>query len=182
VSSNQEEETRVKLACAALLVTVPALAAAQPGPPPPSPARIDAMKKIEFMLGTWKGDGWMQMGPQKHTFASSETVSREVDGLALVIKGLHTSEGRLVHNALGVLSANDDGSYAFHAWLANGRGGVYKGEWKDGAFVWGMDTPVGKMRYTIRLDPQGRWFEKGEMSRDGSGWTVFFEMTLSKAS
>jgi hypothetical protein len=172
----------MKLACAALLVAAPTLAAAQTAPPPPSPARLEAMKRVEFMLGTWKGEGFMQRGPQKHTFASKETVTREVDGLALVVKGLHTSEGRVVHDALGVLSANDDGTYALHTWLANGRGGIYKGEWKDGAFVWGMETPMGKMRYTIRLDPQGRWHEQGETSRDGAGWTVFFEMTLSKAS
>lgn len=177
----KEEDARVKLACAALLMTSPALAAAQPGPPTPSPTRIDAMKKVEFMLGTWNGEGWMQMGPQKHVFVSNETVTREVDGLALVVKGLHTSEGRVVHNALGVLSANDDGTYAFHTWLANGRSGIYKGEWKDGAFVWGMDTPMGKMRYTIRLDAQGRWHETGEMSRDGQAATQFFEMTLAKA-
>lgn len=171
----------MKLARAALFLTAPALAAAQPVPPSPSPARLEAMKKVEFLLGSWKGEGWMQMGPQKHTFASSETVSREVDGLALVVKGLHTSEGRVVHNALGVLAANDDGTYAMHTWLANGRAGVYQGEWKDGAFVWGMETPMGKMRYTIRLDEKGRWHETGEMSRDGTAWTLFFEMTLSKS-
>lgn len=53
--------------------------------------------------------------------------------------------------------------------------------WKDGAFVWGMETPMGKMRYTIRLDAQGRWHETGEGSRDGQAWTQFFEMTLTKA-
>lgn len=171
----------VKFARIVPILALPLVAEAQPAPPTPSPARLDAMRKLAFMEGTWKGEGWTKMGPQRNTFSSSETVTRRIDGLALVIDGLHTSEGRVVHNALGVLTSNDDGTYAFHTWLANGRGGIYAGEWKDGAFVWGMETPMGKMRYTVRLDAQGRWHETGEGSRDGQSWTRFFEMTLTKA-
>jgi hypothetical protein len=170
----------------AVLLAFPALAAAQPAMPSPSPARLDAMRKIAFLEGAWKGEGWFQMGPQKMTFRSSELVTSKFDGLVLVVEGRHTSgpagSERVVHDALGVLTAADDGSYSFSTWLANGRGGIHQGEWKDGAFVWGMENAMqGKVRYTIRRDAQGRWYETGESSRDGSTWTQFFEMTLSKA-
>lgn len=171
---------------AAVLLAFPALAAAQHAMPTPSPARLDAMRKIAFLEGAWKGEGWIQMGPQKTTFRSSETVTRKFDGLVLLVEGRHTSgpagSERVVHDALGVFTSTDDGSgYSIHTWLANGRGGIHKGEWKDGAFVWGMENAMqGKVRYTIRLDAQGRWHETGESSRDGVAWTQFFEMTLAK--
>jgi hypothetical protein len=181
---NREEE-QVKSTAVAVLLAVPALAQAPPAAPTPSPARLEAMRRLSFLEGTWQGESWMQMGPQRATAKSTETVSRKIDGLALVIEGYHTAGApgaeRVVHNALGVLTAQDDGTYSFQTWLANGRGGSHKGELKDGAFVWGMENPVqGKVRYTIRLDDKGRWHEVGESSRDGAAWTTFFEMTLTK--
>jgi hypothetical protein len=168
----------------ALLLTLalPALAADQPpAAPSPSPARVAAMQKLSFMEGVWKGSAWMQMGPKREATSSAETVTREVGGNALLVKGVHTlPDGRVVHDTLGVLFPNEDGTYAFHTWLGNGRSGVHRGEVKDGAFVWGMDSPAGKIRYTIRLDEKGRWFEIGERSADGAAWTKFFEMTLAK--
>lgn len=165
-----------------LTLVLPAPSGAQPpAMPSPSPARVAAMQKLSFMEGVWKGTAWMQMGPKKEDTTSMETVTREVGGNALLVKGVHRiADGRVVHDTLGVLFANDDGTYAFHAWLANGRSGVHKGEWKDGAFVWGMDSPGGRVRYTIRLDEKGRWFEIGERSTDGTAWTKFFEMTLAR--
>ena len=35
------------------------------------------------------------------------------------------------------------------------------------------------MRYTIRLDGQGRWHEVGERTTDGETREQFFEMTLA---
>jgi hypothetical protein len=176
----------VKPVIAAVLLAAPVIAAAQA--PAPSPARLEAMRKLAFLEGTWKGEGWMQMGPQRHAFRGAETVTRKLDGLALVVEGNHTApvagskEERVVHSTLGVLAAQDDGTYAFHTWLANGLSGIHKGEWKDGAFVWGMENPrQGQVRYTIRLDAEGRWHETGESSRDGATWTQFFEMKLAKA-
>lgn len=165
-----------------LTLALPALAAAQPpAQPSPSPARVAAMQKLSFLEGVWKGTAWMQMGPKREETTSAETVTREVGGNALLVKGLHRiADGRVVHDTLGVLSANEDGTYAFHTWLANGRNGVYRGEWTDGAFVWGMDSPGGRVRYTIRLDDRGRWFEIGEREAKGAGWTKFFEMTLAR--
>lgn len=165
-----------------LTLALPPLAAAQPPvQPSPSPARVEAMKKIAFLEGTWKGSAWMQMGAKREETTSAETVTREVGGNALLVKGVHRiADGRVVHDTLGVISANEDGTYAFHTWLANGRSGVHQGTVRDGSFVWGTESPAGRVRYTIRLDEKGRWFEVGERSADGATWTQFFQMTLSR--
>lgn len=177
----------MKLAAAALLCAVPSVAAAQHAVPTPSPARLEAMRRIAWLEGAWTGEGWFQAGPRRVTVRCSETVTRKLDGLVLIVEGLHKSgepgSERVVHDALGVFTATDDGAgYAIHTWLANGRAGIHKGEWKDGVFVWGMENPQqGRIRYTIRQDAQGRWHEIGESSRDGAAWTQFFEMTLTRA-
>jgi hypothetical protein len=170
----------VKLALALLLVS-PTLLSAQSAPPAPSADRVAAQRRLDFLEGEWSGEGWIQMGPRRTTFTSHETVTREAGGLVLLVKGRHLAGERVVHDALGVLAANDDGTYTFSSWLGNGLRGVHAGEWKDGAFVWGMETPAGRVRYTIRLDDEGRWHEVGERAGDGGAFTPFFEMTLSRS-
>ena len=38
-----------------------------------------------------------------------------------------------------------------------------------------------QMRYTIKLNQKGQWYETGEMSMNGQAGQQFFEMTLDKA-
>jgi hypothetical protein len=165
----------------ALLLLCPTLLYAQPVPPSPSAARVAAQRRLDFLEGDWSGEGWMQMGPRRTTFTSHETVTREAGGLVLLVKGRHLAGERVVHDALGIVAANDDGTYTFTSWLANGLSGVHAGEWKDGAFVWRMDTPAGRVRYTIRLDDQGRWHETGDRLGDDGRATPFFEMMLVRS-
>ena len=88
---------------------VPA-ATAQPGrPPAPDTAKFrEAMKPFLPAVGKWRGEGWMQMGPgEPQRTVSEERVESRLEGLVLVIEGLHHarnadgSAGRVVHNALG---------------------------------------------------------------------------------
>jgi hypothetical protein len=169
---------------AAVLLAAPALAQAPPGPPAPSPARLEAMRRLAFLEGTWKGEGSMQMGPQRRTFRGTETVTRKLDGLALLVEGLHTAgpagAERVVHQTLAVLTAQDDGTYSFHTWLAAGTSGIHKGEWKDGAFVWTLEnryrarcaSPSASTRRTLVRDRRGVARRRGV--------TPFFEMILTK--
>jgi hypothetical protein len=51
----------------------------------------------------------------------------------------------------------------------------------DKSLIWSFRDPrAGQIRFTIKLDEQGRWFEIGEISMDGKGWHKFFEMTLQR--
>jgi hypothetical protein len=40
--------------------------------------------------------------------------------------------------------------------------------------------PRGQMRYTIKHNEKGEWFEVGEMTQDRQTWHKFFEMTLER--
>ena len=158
----------------------PALALAQR---PDPTASLEQMKKLDFLIGQWAGEGWTEYAPgQRHTFQSTETVENKLGGVALLIEGFHTSNKVVTHHALALLSYDEQaGRYSFRSQLANGRGGNFEGTLaEEGVFEWGMQTPQGTIRYTITLNDAGQWYEIGEMSQDGETWRQFFEMTLDR--
>jgi hypothetical protein len=170
---------------AVLLLT--AGAESSPGQPAAPAAQRAAMKKLDFLVGQWKGEGWVEFGPgQKRTFQGTEVVDRKLDGLLLAVEGLH--RGRVgdkevvVHNAFALVSYDDKaGRYRFQAFTGRGNYEDAEAKVSEGQLVWGMKVPqFGEVRYTIKLDDKGRWFETGEVSRDGKTWQQFFEMTLRR--
>src|SRR5215212_1550598 len=77
-------------------------------------AQRDAMKKIDFLGGEWKGEGWMEFTPgQRRSFRATEVAQRKLDGLLLTIEGLHRGqlggkgEEVTVHNAFAAVSYDD---------------------------------------------------------------------------
>jgi hypothetical protein len=160
---------------------------AQPSGPPAE--AINEMAKLKFLTGSWQGDGWMEFAPgQKQPFKSREEVELKLDGIALLIEGIHhvsvLAENRelKVHHALASISydtARKD--YSIRAIKATGETVDARGQFKDGAFIWGFQDPrMGHMRFTIRL-LAGKWHEIGERSADGKAWTKYLEMNLSKS-
>jgi len=170
---------------------VPA-ATAQPGrPPAPDAAKLrEEMKPFLPAVGHWRGEGWMQMGPgEPQRAVSKEKVEMRLDGLVLVVEGLHhakladSTAGKVVHHALAVVSADPAGGYRFSTFLADGRSADARGKWENGKFVWSPPAPPGReIRYIIDWTVADRWFEIGEMSTDGTTWTKFFEMNLTRAA
>lgn len=153
----------------------------------PTAAERDAMKKLDFLVGEWKGEGWMEFVPgQRRTFRGTEVVQSKLGGLLVTIEGLFRgqaggqTEEVIVHNAFAVVSYDENAKrYRFQAHTARGGHEDAEATVGDGQLVWGMKVPqFGDVRYTIKRDDMGRWFEVGEVSRDGKDWRKFFEMTL----
>lgn len=140
------------------------------------------MKKLDAMVGNWKGAGWIQQGKEKENFTGSETVQRKIDGLALLVEGKFTNpEGKVIHETLAVLSYNPTSKdYDFNTFLFNGRKGQYTLKAAGQDWQWGFSFSSGTVRYTIKLTAD-TWHEIGEISMDeGKTWRQFFEMTLKK--
>lgn len=170
-------------------------AASQPGrPPAPDAVKLrEAMKPFLPAVGKWRGESWMQMGPgEPQRSVSEETVEMRLDGLVLIVEGLHHAKladgtaGKVVHHALAVVSADSAdpaGGFRFSTFLADGRAADARGNWENGKFVWTPPAPPGRqIRYVIDWTVADRWSEIGEMSTDGTTWTKFFEMNLSRAA
>lgn len=169
-----------------LLLSAPLTLMAQEAPS----EQVEAMKKLDFLVGHWEGDGWIQRGPdQRFEFRGTEIVEHRLDGLVVLVEGLHktvipeTNEERVIHHAFGVFSYDaESGGYRFRTHLTSGRGGDFEAHMEGDALIWGMENPqAGTIRYTIHLNEDGDWFEIGEASRDdGETWFQFFEMTLKR--
>ena len=151
----------------------------------------DEMRKLDFLVGEWQGEGWIRMGPgEPEHMIQTETVRSKAGGKALLIEGLGREKladgtaGKVVHDALAVVSWDDAAkAYRFQTWLADDRPSVPMtfDVPSPNNIVWGFDTPEGaKIRYTISLTEKGEWHEIGEFSRDGKTFMKFFEMTLQK--
>lgn len=171
-----------------LVLALAMLAAPLMAQPSSPTAQIDAIKKLAFLEGEWKGEGWMDFGGQKQTMSITEKAETRLSGVVLVVEGLGevTIPGQekpmRVHEALGVISY-DPGSkgYKMRSWLANGMTKEFDVKLENGKIIWGYEQPpMGHVRYTIQLNDKGQWFEIGERSADGKTWTQFFEMALTR--
>lgn len=167
-----------------MLVLLPVAALAQS----PGAGNRAEMKKLDFLLGRWQGEGWIQLGPERHTFRQTETVESKVDGLVLIVEGLgkDKSPGRenvVIHNAFAVASYDDKTKqFRWHAFRADGLSLDVEAKVNENSLVWGFPAPRGgDIRFTIKLNEKGEWFEVGEFSQDGKTMQKFFEMTLQRA-
>jgi len=171
-----------------LLVNTPSKALAQSTSPPS--ASIDAIKKLDFLLGSWKGDGWIQMGAgNRRNFNQSEVVESKLGGLVIMIEGLGKgsdadNNGAIVHNAIAIISYDSDAKvYRWRAYTADGRSIDTEAKLTgDHILQWGFAVPqAGTIRYTMDLSQPDHWHETGEFSHDGKSWFNTFEMMLQRS-
>ena len=153
--------------------------------PPSAATQRQEMKKLDWLVGHWKGSGWVEMGPQgRHEFVQTEAIHSKLDGLVLIIEGLGRSQeaDTVVHSALAVVSY-DEGAKTFRwrAFTAEGRQTDAEAKVGEGTLEWGFPiSQQGRVRFTIQRNEKGQWFEIGEMTQDGQTWRQFFEMTLER--
>lgn len=148
------------------------------------------MKKLDFLVGDWKGEGWIEMGPSgRNNFKQTETVQSKLNGTVVFVEGLgkgklaSTGQEGVVHNALAVISYDSRSKkYQFRAFRADGNFVDAEVTAGTNSLVWGFREPQRniEIKYTIKLNEAGQWFEIGEFSMDGKTWQKFFEMTLQR--
>ncbi|HEU0177755.1 MAG TPA: hypothetical protein VFV58_26130 [Blastocatellia bacterium] len=174
-----------KMVAVLALLAAPALAFAQTQ----SAGNSAEMRKLDFLLGAWEGEGWMDFGPgQRRAVKVKESVQGKAEGSVLTLEGLGKAkppskdEETVVHNAFGVVWYDGEARrFRMMAWRVGGAmdADITVGE---KSLVWGFrDQRAGQIRFTIKLDEAGRWLEIGEISRDGTSWNKFFEMRLKRA-
>ncbi len=154
-----------------------------------SAATSEEMKKLDFLMGEWKGEGWMQRGPGKpQSSFVHEVIQSRAGGNAIVIEGKGNrkledgSAGEVVHEAFGVIWWDQaEKRYRFSAFTAQaGHADATFDLIGEKTAAWGFSVPQGKIRYTIQVNEKDEWNEVGEYSGDGKTWMKFFEMTLQR--
>jgi hypothetical protein len=157
--------------------------------PKPASPQLEAMKKLHFLVGEWKGEGWTEFSPgQRRTSPINESVQPKLGGMVLLVEGLGKNripgkqEEVITHHALGILSYDDRAKvYRLRSHLFTGQSTEAEATFTDEGFQWRFQpSPNMNIRYTVKLTDKGEWFERGEMSQDGKTWRQFHEMTLQK--
>jgi hypothetical protein len=144
-------------------------------------AQQEAMVKLSFMDGVWRGTAWtIRPSGEKHTITQTERIGPFLDGSVKVIEGRgYDPDGKLTFNAFGTISYNPaTRAYTLHSYAQGNVGDFALTPSADG-YVW--DIPAGPMtiRYTAVVK-EGAWHEVGDRIMPGKDPTRFFEMNLKR--
>jgi hypothetical protein len=168
----------------ALLASAAVAGAAQAQMPPDPAVRIaaqtEAMKKLSWMDGTWRGPAW-NVGPTgRHDITQAERIGPLLGGSVKVVEGRgYNPDGSTGFNALGVISFEPNtGVYSMRSY-AMGQAGDFKLALTADGYTW--EIPAGPMtiRYTAVMK-DGAWREIGERIVPGQAPVQFFEMNLKR--
>jgi hypothetical protein len=175
----------------ALLATV-AFALPASAQPPTGEENREAMKKLAYLVGQWKGPAEMSFGPnRKESVSQTEDVEYRLGGTILVIEGTGrgtlpgTDKEGIVFNAYAVVSYDvATKQYRMKAYRKEGTSVDADVTVADRGFVWGFKDPQRgtRIRYTMTWEKDGTWKEIGEYTTDDKTYQKFFEMNLKKKS
>jgi hypothetical protein len=151
----------------------------------------EALKKLEFLVGEWKGTGWTLTPSGKRTSQVTEVFRYKLGGQIALVEGLgvakdeKTGAERPIHQAFGVFSYDHaSGKIRFRYYKAeNGEEGEVFIEPSDKSITWGFDVKEwgSKIKFVQQINSAGKWIETGDFSRDGGKtWMRFMEMELTR--
>ena len=157
------------------------LAQGRPDPAKLLAAQREALAKLAFMDGVWRGPAsTIEPGGTKHEVIQTERVGPMLDGAVKVVEGRgYDADGNVAFNALGIISY-DPGkqAYSMRSYAMGNAGDFVLTPTADG-FTW--EIPAGPM--TIRYNAvvkDGTWHEVGDRIAPGQEPVRFFEMTLTR--
>jgi hypothetical protein len=164
-------------------VGVPLVTPAQERPSPAAliAAQREAMVRLAYMDGVWRGPAWTILpSGEKHTFTQTERVGPFLDGSVKVIEGRgYDPDGKVTFNALGTISFNPGTKiYSMHSHAMGNVGDFVVTPTADG-YTW--DIPAGPMTiHYSAVIKDGAWHEVGDRIVPGKEPVRFFEMNLKR--
>ena len=166
-----------------LVAAVPAaLAQGRPDPAKLLAAQREALAKLAFMDGVWRGPATtVEPGRgETHEITQTERVGPMLDGAVKVIEGRgYAADGSVAFNALGIVSY-DPGkqAYTMRSYAMGNAGDFALTPTADG-FTWEIPAGLMTIRYSAVIK-DGTWHEVGDRIMPGSEPVRFFEMTLTR--
>ena len=153
-------------------------------------ASAKAMRQLDYLVGEWRGNASVILGPGGPVEAAQhEVVEYAAGGTVLTIAGRGTvvehGVERVIHDAFATVWWDAPANrYRMRAHLANGQAVDAEPIVRGDTLIWGFRHPqAGQLRYTITRTPDGDWHEIGERSPDGqANWMKIIEMRLTKAA
>jgi hypothetical protein len=153
--------------CLAALA-LPVAASAQPDTAARLETQRQAMARLSFMDGVWRGPAWAQLPGGRRELTQTERVGPFLGGSVRVVEGRgYEADGRIGFNALGVISF-DPATAAFSIrTFAQGQAGVYALTLIDGGVVWEIPAGPGMVIRHTAMIGNGRWHEISELIAEG---------------
>lgn len=152
----------------------------------PDPAKLlsaqkEAMARLSFMDGVWRGSAWTLLpSGEKHTITQTERIGPFLDGSVKVIEGRgYDPDGKVTFNAFGTVSFNPaTQAYTLHS-HAMGQVGDFNLTPTAEGYVWEIPAGPTTIRYTATIKG-GAWLEVGDRMMAGKDPVRFFEMNLKR--
>jgi hypothetical protein len=146
------------------------------------PSARTAMERLGFLLGRWRGPGWIVMGQRRMEFEQEESVRAVLGGELITVEGRANAPGNredVRFNAFAIARYDTDArAYSWRAYTG-GHCGEFPLHVGAGTFRWEYEpAPNVLMRYEATVG-DGRWHQTGH-TRVGDKWTQTFEMNLSE--
>lgn len=156
------------------------VAAAQPTDTASIAAQKEAMKKLAWMHGVWRGPAVSQSPAGEHKVTQTERIGGFLDGTVTVMEGKgYNPDGSVGFNALGVASYDTKTkSYWLTSW-ALGHGGKFAMTLTDNGYIWEIPAGAMTIRYTATFTG-GVWTEVGDYIAPGQPPRRFFRMDLKR--
>lgn len=176
---------RYQSSAVALLLSVgvssAALAQARPDPAQIIAAQQEAMVKLSFMDGVWRGPAWiiLQSG-EKHALTQTERIGPFLEGSVKVIEGRgYDPDGKVSFNAFATISYSPaTRTFTMHSYAQGNVGDFVLALTADG-FTWEIPAGAMTIRYTATVK-DGAWREVGDRIMPGKEPVRFFEMNLKR--
>ena len=149
----------------------------------PTAGELEAMKKLDFLVGNWDGGGSMTLpGGVKETFTGTEIVQKKLHGKALLVEGRFVDkENKVIHETLAVITYNEASKkYLIQTHLFNRPSGDFELTVGNNSFAWQINVTQGpKIKYEMNL-VEGRWVEIGKADIPNGPSMEFLRMDLKK--
>ena len=145
---------------------------------------VEAIRKLAFLEGVWRGKGWIQAGDKKQYFNETETVRIKVGETLVQIDVYGVSaenDSVIINNGLAIISYNQPTKkYEMKFFQADGSltDATVRIIHKNTIEI-NLSRKTGYTRFVIEAN-ESQWFEQGFSSSDGKSWKQVFEMKLTR--
>ncbi|WP_323763015.1 hypothetical protein [Maricaulis sp.] len=144
---------------------------------------------LAAMIGTWEGSGWsMTPSRERETFDVFERVESVAGGHLVLVRGRGYApsgageDGRLVHDAGGIVRLREDGGYEMFAATAMNGADAFALDITDAGYTWEIPLgPHGRVVYEAVFTADS-WTETGRYCDPTGQCFPTLSMTLTRVA
>jgi ketosteroid isomerase-like protein len=142
----------------------------------------EAMKRLEFLVGQWRGEATTVVAGVRKRLNQTEAVRFRLDGLVLLVEGTgrDPETGASAFSALATIAFDEtSGTYRFRA---HSDGNYLDTEMivRENGVEWGYSRGPAVITNVMKLDGEGRWIEFTDVSVNGGPPRRVTEIQVSR--